>query len=154
MSYARFGSVGVLGFGPSDVYVFGSVGGWLECCGCVLANGLSAYRMMDMAGANSHFAEHEREGHSCGQPWTDMLAEIQKDAGAIWRGEPFDFEIDNARRHVRGLESPEPAVVRFVLPGGGIAEYDATVMGSYGSDENGGVILDVHTHRTPRISEP
>lgn len=150
MSYARFGSTHIPGHAPSDVYVFASVGGFLECCGCPLALA-GSFRMGNMTEANEHFAEHERVGHSCGEPWTDMLGDIQKDAGAIWRGEPFDFQLDVARDHVRALGTGAPAIVRIMLPGGDTAEFDAVILGPYGSATAGGLILDVDTDAKPRI---
>lgn len=44
MSYARFSS-------ESDVYVYLSVGGWLECCAC---------RLNDVTGENDPFPDSER----------------------------------------------------------------------------------------------
>lgn len=151
MSYARFGSTHVPGHAPSDVYVFATAGGVLECCGCRIA--LASVHLRSMAEASEHFVEHEKAGHSCGEPWANMLGEIRNDAGAIWRGEPFDFQIVNARDHVRALEAGAVVRVRVDLPGGHVAEYDARVMGAYGTTSMGGVIIDLDSAGMPRISE-
>jgi hypothetical protein len=54
MSYARFSA-------SSDVYVFMSVGGWLECCGCLLED---EWVFTDTASMIEHLAEHRAAGHS------------------------------------------------------------------------------------------
>jgi hypothetical protein len=53
MSYARFG------WDNSDVYVFMSVGGWLECCACVLAHGdWESFRASDTDTMIAHLKKH------------------------------------------------------------------------------------------------
>lgn len=89
MSYARWGTVIEPGAEPSDVYVF-DVGRSLECCGCSLKG--RSFRMPSIELAREHFAAHEANGDSCGQPWAEMLAEIERDADAIWHGGLYDFE--------------------------------------------------------------
>jgi hypothetical protein len=57
MSYARWSR-------ESDVYVFLHTGGYLDCCGCHLANnnrgGFQAYKTKIML---RHLKEHQKAGH-------------------------------------------------------------------------------------------
>ena len=53
MSYARFA-------GESDVYIFLDVGGYLNCCGCLLSDGSAHYRSTDAMIAHLH--EHRKQG--------------------------------------------------------------------------------------------
>lgn len=55
MSYARLGADG------SDVYVFASVGGYVECCGCLLGGRWDFHSAADVV---AHLREHIAEGHS------------------------------------------------------------------------------------------
>lgn len=52
MSYARFSY--------SDVYVFAHVGGFVQCCGCILGDEWDFYSAQDIA---EHLNEHVRAGH-------------------------------------------------------------------------------------------
>ena len=57
MSYARFGW-------GSDVYVFASTGGWVECCACPLHP--QAWGSYELHGADevvAHLQEHVAAGH-------------------------------------------------------------------------------------------
>ena len=65
MSYCRFGE-------HSDVYVFPSVGGWLECCGCILGEPWehgSTQSMID------HLERHRAAGHEVPDIDSDLWAE-------------------------------------------------------------------------------
>lgn len=53
MSYARFGQDG------SDVYIFMSTGGWLECCWCSLGETFEASSTAEML---AHIDEHRSVG--------------------------------------------------------------------------------------------
>lgn len=74
MSYARFGSTedGPPNFerkGPggagSDVYIFLSVSGHLECCGCLLSDdGLACPGFHTTAEMLDHLEEHREIGHT------------------------------------------------------------------------------------------
>lgn len=57
MSYCRFLD--------ADVYVFMSVGGWLECCGCWLADEEegNAYTASTTQQMVEHLRRHEEIGH-------------------------------------------------------------------------------------------
>jgi hypothetical protein len=57
MSYARFG------WGGSDIYVFMSVNGWLECCGCPLLEWPASYQALSTDDMVRHLDEHTRAGH-------------------------------------------------------------------------------------------
>jgi hypothetical protein len=58
VSYARFG------WDNSDVYVFLSVGGHLECCGCVLAEYRTSPRFTTTAEMIQHLDKHRETGHT------------------------------------------------------------------------------------------
>ena len=76
MSYARFGWDG------SDVYVFTHVGGFIECCGCWLADddteeyyhyaSFQAYTTQEMV---DHLKKHEETGHTVPSDVYDRLWE-------------------------------------------------------------------------------
>lgn len=53
MSFARFSA-------ESDVYVFHSVGDFLDCCGCQLGTGGAFYSVADLI---AHLREHVAAGH-------------------------------------------------------------------------------------------
>lgn len=88
MSYARFGSNG------SDVYVFFSGGGFIDCCGCILQDSewvdapagiLGGYfkflspfietRFWATADAVKHFEVHQAAGHTVPEHVVRMLLE-------------------------------------------------------------------------------
>jgi hypothetical protein len=55
MSYVRFGEEG------SDVYIYMSVGGWIECCACPLQQeSFKAYNTQEMI---YHVSQHREAGH-------------------------------------------------------------------------------------------
>jgi hypothetical protein len=57
MSYARFGP-------NSDVYVYADVGGYLNCCGCILSNNRTAPSAFDTtAEMLEHLEQHKAAGH-------------------------------------------------------------------------------------------
>lgn len=71
MAYARF-SKGPGETRASDVYVFMSTGGWLECCGCKIAYedgtphgtpGSGSRKAFSTAGMVAHLREHAARGH-------------------------------------------------------------------------------------------
>jgi len=53
MSYARFGN-------GSDVYVYASVGGYVECCGCILGDEWDFHSPADIV---EQFGRHVTAGH-------------------------------------------------------------------------------------------
>lgn len=53
MSYARFGP-------ESDVYVYASVAGHVECCGCLIGDQWDFYSPEDVV---THLSEHVTAGH-------------------------------------------------------------------------------------------
>jgi hypothetical protein len=58
MSYARFGWDG------SDVYVFAHVGGFLECCACILSHeDWESFQASDTQTMVDHLKKHEMSGH-------------------------------------------------------------------------------------------
>jgi hypothetical protein len=67
MSYTRFG------WDDSDVHVFMSTRGWLECCGCILKKGWQ-YRSTDAMVA--HLQEHIAAGHSVP---ADVIPALRRD---------------------------------------------------------------------------
>ena len=67
MSYSRF-----LGY---DVYVFMSVGGFLDCCACILAHGDfgESFHAGDTQTMVDHLKKHELAGHKIPQNIYDNL---------------------------------------------------------------------------------
>lgn len=58
MSYARFGWDG------SDVYVFVSVGGWIECCACILhEEDWASFQAKETQEMVDHLKKHQESGH-------------------------------------------------------------------------------------------
>lgn len=58
MSYARFGS------NDSNVYVFASTGGGIDCCGCWLIEELAdTYKANTSGEMITHLNEHRGKGH-------------------------------------------------------------------------------------------
>lgn len=53
MSYARFGE-------NSDVYVYSHVGGFIECCGCILGDKWDFHSVAEIV---THLHEHVEAGH-------------------------------------------------------------------------------------------
>ena len=73
MSYARFGWDG-------DVYVFMSVGGWLECCACILAHeDWESFQAGDTKTMVDHLKKHEAAGHQVRRDIYDALWEDDKE---------------------------------------------------------------------------
>jgi hypothetical protein len=74
MSYARFGWDG------SDVYVFMSVGGWLECCACILSHeDWESFQAGDTQTMIGHLKKHEGAGHQVPSHIYDYLWEDDKE---------------------------------------------------------------------------
>ncbi len=58
MSYARFGWDG------SDVYIYLSVGGWIECCACILSHeDWEPFHAGDTQTMIDHLKKHQLSGH-------------------------------------------------------------------------------------------
>lgn len=76
MSYARFGWDG------SDVYVYLSVYGYLDCCGCALdKQGTACYSTDEMI---AHLEEHKAAGHHVPQETIDdLLADKEENDATI-----------------------------------------------------------------------
>lgn len=74
MAYARFLSStrpGVKSRDSSDVYVFGSVFGFLECCACRLrpeGNWYNTFSTQSRSEMVKHLQEHRQIGHKV--PWS------------------------------------------------------------------------------------
>lgn len=79
MSYSRFG------WGGSDVYVFMSVGGFLECCGCILDLGSEtrepSFRAESTQAMVDHLEAHKKEGDHVPD---DVIP-------ALWAGDAENF---------------------------------------------------------------
>ena len=74
MSYARFGWDG------SDVYVFMHVGGWLECCTCILSHeSWESFQAGDTKTMADHLKKHENAGHQVSRDIYDALWEDNKE---------------------------------------------------------------------------
>jgi hypothetical protein len=74
MSYARFG------WNDSDVYVFMHVGGFLECCACLLAHEeWESFNAGDTKTMVDHLKKHEASGHTVPRDIYDLLWEDDKD---------------------------------------------------------------------------
>lgn len=73
MSYCRFAE-------DSDVYVFLSVGGALECCGCSLSDNWSHRSTSAML---AHLREHRRQGHKVPERAMSRLAKEREDNDAF-----------------------------------------------------------------------
>ena len=74
MSYARFG------WDNSDVYVFMSVGGWLECCACILAHeDWESFQAGNTKTMIDHLKKHEGSGHHVPRHIYDYLWEDDKE---------------------------------------------------------------------------
>jgi hypothetical protein len=70
MSYARFGWDG------SDVYVFMSVGEFLECCACILAHeDWESFQAGDTQTMIDHLNKHKNSGHNVPRDIYDHLWE-------------------------------------------------------------------------------
>jgi hypothetical protein len=67
MSYTRFG------WDDSDVYIFMSSRGWLECRGCILKNGWQYHSTDAMV---THLQEHVAAGHSVPM---DVIPALRRD---------------------------------------------------------------------------
>jgi hypothetical protein len=68
MSYCRFGE--------ADIYVFLDIGGYLNCCGCMLdseSSSAQAYTTDDMI---AHLREHQAEGHDVPE---DVIEALEAD---------------------------------------------------------------------------
>lgn len=73
MSYARFGQ------DDSDVYVFMHVGGFLTCCGCILADEKQAWGSFD-AGTTQRMLDHLQKHIDAGDNVPPYVApELQED---------------------------------------------------------------------------
>lgn len=64
MSYARFHGPDSDAPDGSDVYVFLSCYGELECCGCALRRSTHAYRFRTTEEMIGHLDEHRSAGHA------------------------------------------------------------------------------------------
>jgi hypothetical protein len=105
MSYARWGP-------DSDVYVFLSIRGHLECCGCTLPGaGGRSQTFASTVGMLVHLAAHERAGQRVPGHALEELREDQ-DENDAWMGlsAPARRLLDEIRDQGWGL-APEPPVI-------------------------------------------
>ena len=93
MSYSRFGWDG------SDVYVFLSVGGHLECCGCLLSDEWSYATTDEMI---AHLEEHRAAGHHVPEDCIeDLLADKEENDRWIANFDPVEEQRKNEERNQR-----------------------------------------------------
>lgn len=93
MSYARFG------YDDSDVYVFLSSEGYLECCGCSL-NEQWYYETTDEMLA--HLEEHRAQGHNVPQDCIDeLLADKEENDQWIATYDPIEEERERREANQR-----------------------------------------------------
>lgn len=73
MSYVRFGK-------DSDIYLYASIYGGVDCCGCALGENRSGVNLTTSAELTQHLAVHEKAGHSCGHyTWAGLISDIVND---------------------------------------------------------------------------
>lgn len=68
MSYVRFSA-------NSDVYIYASIMGGVECCGC--RSSMQSVNLRTRTELVAHLEYHERAGHRCGHTsWAGLTARI------------------------------------------------------------------------------
>lgn len=102
MSYARFGWDG------SDVYVFLSVGGKLECCGCSLRPRIWTYD--STAAMLAHLEDHRAAGHTVPDDCIERLKEEREKNDLFIADASRDSDLASDTGAERGAITPEGTV--------------------------------------------
>lgn len=90
MSYARFGA-------GSDVYVFLSVGGYLECCSCAMQNAPNDPHVFEAETTEAmleHLRQHRAAGHQVPEDCIERL-KAEAEANDHWIATGEDRVLDD-----------------------------------------------------------
>jgi len=111
MSYSRFGA------GGSDVYVFSSVEGHLECCGCFLGDQWSYDTTDEML---AHLEEHRAAGHHVPQDCIEgLLADKEENDRWIANFDPVEEQRqrDAANQRIEDIWQIAKEALGYEHPG-------------------------------------